>query len=122
MESGGEESDEESDEARVGDVKRTIKNGGGGMHSSPRNEYSYLEAEYDAEDVGDGRHGLEERRDDQLHAGVARDEAQRAEDAHHTKDAEGAQLWDGVREEDGKGDHHNRKVDLVPSVAAHTCA
>ena len=69
------------------------------MHSSPRNEYSYLEAEYDAEDVGDGRHGLEERRDDQLHAGVARDQAEGAEHARHTEDAEVVEGGERLREE-----------------------
>lgn len=48
----------------------------------------HLEGKHDGKDIGDVRERLQQRADDELHAWVARDQAQRAE---HPQDLEGAE-------------------------------
>ena len=75
-----------------------------------------LEGEDDAEDVGDGGHRLEERDDDEPHAWIACEQAQRAK---HTQDAqrlERLKHGEELREKHEEGDGDDEEVEQVPWV------
>ena len=58
-----------------------------------------VEDEHDGKDLDDGRERLDERRDDELHARVALEQAERAEDTQDAQRLEAAKGGDQIGEQ-----------------------
>ena len=92
-------------------ARRTCNAISGNQWQSVAISGTHLHREEDADDVGDGREGLGERGEDHLHAGVAREQAERAEDAEGAERFEEGELWKRLGEQRAEGDEEQAEVE-----------
>ena len=95
-----------------GGIATATKGAAEELHTNDREDK--LKDEDDAENVANGRQGLEERGDDEPHSSVTRDETQRAQHARDSQDAQRLQLRYRLGEQQNQRDYHDTKVELVP--------
>ena len=84
------------------------------LHAHDREDE--LQREHHAEDVGDRRHHLEEQLDDEPHARVAREQAQRAEHAQDAQRLERPQRGEHLGEQAEPRDAHDEEVEHLSAA------